>query len=963
MRVSLLGSVEFFSAAGTPLDVPAGKRRAVLAVLAMEINRVVPVERFFDLVWDGRPPPQARAALQGHVAGLRKLCDGTSLALVTQVPGYLLRGDAAQVDVHEFGRLVAEAKPAADEPAAALLGRALALWRGDPLTGVPEGELRDRWVAELTEARLRALGAWAERLVRCGRGGEATTALEGALREDGLRERLVPHLMRCLLQEGRQAEALAAYHRFRKLLSAQLGVLPGPPLQAALADALAYGDAAEPAVPASAPHGPLLFAGSPAAVPPRAVPHQLPRLQGGLVGRCAESDWLDAQCAPGRGGSGLVVVTGSAGAGKTATVLRWAHQRADSFPDGRLFADLRGLDKAGPVDPYLACRGFLQSLGVPETEIPEEPVRTEQLYRSVTQSLRLLVVLDNAPDAESVRPLIPAGADSSTVVTSRNVLSDLVVLEGAATLSLGALPVSDSVELVERLVGGERVRAEPEMTLRLIELCDRLPLALRIAVARLTARPAWLIGDLVEELEDERMRLELLDTAGESSVTAALGATLHQLTPEAARLLALLALHPGVEIEPTAAAALLGRDEPTARHALGTLSVFHLISEVSPGRFASHDLVRLYSARLSETELSGGERRAAGERLLEHYLAATVHAGSFTTLHQPAAPDRSDRMPKALPRVGGTGQALDWFRREEVTVRALVESAEGERECSLAWRLADAAVTLYQGSGTLSAWLTCVEAGLRAAERSTEPEARGRMLAAVGAALNEKGRPAEAGEHLRKAVRHQEQLVLSVDLVRSRLALGLVEVALGERDTALRSFGLALEESRRLGDERAEGLTLATMSQVLLESGEASAALERARQARAILAGLPSSNAYLTALVSEADSLRRLGRAEESERLWAEAIAVSGAIGHTRMQATAEWRFALLLERLGRRKEALEHLERASALFADRHDVASVEQIAEDVRRLGGPHGRAADAAVAAPVRVSSGLVGPRRQP
>jgi DNA-binding SARP family transcriptional activator/tetratricopeptide (TPR) repeat protein len=934
VRVSLLGPVELFSAAGTSMDVPAGKRRAVLAVLAMEINRVVPVERFFDLVWDGRPPPQARAALQGHIAGLRKLCDGSPLVLITQAPGYMLRGDESRVDAREFERLVAEAKAAPDERAAALLGRALALWRGDPLTGVPEGELRNRWGAELAEARLRALGEWAERLLRRGRGGEATTALENALREDGLREPLVRQLMLCLLQEGRQAEALAAYHRCRRLLSAQLGMLPGPPLRAALAEVLAHGNAAEPPAPLAA-----MPSGLPRAAAPRAVPHQLPRLQGGLVGRGEESGWLDLQCAAGSGGSGLAVVTGPAGAGKTATVVRWAHHRADGFPDGRLFADLGGLDKAGPVDPYAVCRGFLEALGVPEAEIPEEPVRTEDLYRSVTRPLRLLVVLDNAAAAESVRPLIPAGAGSSTVVTSRNLLSDLVVLDGATVLSLDALPVADAVELVERLVGAERVRAEPEMTLRLVELCDRLPLALRIVVARLTARPAWLIGDLVEELEDERMRLDLLDTAGESSVTAALAATLHQLTPEAARLLALLSLHPGAEIDATAAAALLGRDEPTGRHALGILSVFHLLSEVSPGRFSSHDLVRLYSARLGESELALEERRAAGERLLDYYLAATARAASFTTLHQPAPPDAPDVpgwTPAALPDLGGTGQALDWFRREEATVRVLVQSAEGERECTLAWQLADAAVTLYHGTGTLSALLACVEAGLRAAERSAHPEGRGRMLAAVGAALNERGRPAEASTYLRQAVKHQEGPTLSVDLVRSRLALGVVEVALGEQAAATRTFELALDESRRLGDERAEGLTLATMARMLLESGAPSAALDRARQARSILAELRSSNAYLTALVSEAESLRRLGRAEESEQLWAEAIAVSSAIGHTRTHATAEWRFALLLDHLGRREDALEHLRRASVLFADRHDVSSVGQIADDIRRLGG---------------------------
>ncbi|MEV4560461.1 BTAD domain-containing putative transcriptional regulator [Kitasatospora sp. NPDC049285] len=930
--MSLLGSVEFTSSTGDTLDVPAGKRRSVLALLALEINRVVPVERFFDLVWDGDPPPQARAALQGHIAGLRKLCDGTSLTVVTQAPGYLLRGDEEQVDARRFDRLIAEARTAPDEQATELLGQALALWRGEPLTGVPEGELRTRWGNDLAEARLRTLEEWAQRLLTLGRAGEATGAIEAALREDGLREPLVRLLMLALLQEGRQAEALTAYHRCRRLLADQLGVVPGPALQGALAEVLDQAGSEEPVAPSPTPPA-RSSAPAPVAAARTQVPRQLPRLQGGLVGRDAETDWLDEQLGADGDGGGLAVVTGAAGSGKSTTVLRWAHQRADGFPDGQLFADLRGLDRGSPVEPHEVCRTFLQALGVPEPQIPDEPARAEDLYRSVTQSLRLLVVLDNVGRADTVRPLIPAGSGSSMVVTSRNVLSDLVVLDGAATLSLGALPVSDAIELVERLVGGERVRAEPEMTLRLVELCDRLPLALRIAVARLTARPAWLIGDLVEELEDERMRLELLDTAGESSVTAALGATLHQLSPDAVRLLTRLALHPGVEIDAPAAAALLGANEQVARAALGILAVFHLVTEVSPGRFTCHDLVRLYSARLGEHDLTAEERQQAAERLLDYYLAATVRAGSFTTLHRGGPPPAGGSEP-SLPALADAGQALDWFRREEPTLRALVESASTERAYGPAWRLADAAVTLYHGTGTVSAWLSCVQAGLRAAERSGEPVAVGRMTAAVGAALTERGRPGEAVRHLRQAVQYQEALELSVDLVRSRLALGVAEAALGQHEFAADVFELALEESRRLGDARAEGLTLATMAEALLACGKNAAALDRARQARTILADLPTSNTALTALVSEADAQRRLGRDDESEQLWAEAITAAADLGHTRVLATAEWRYATLLEGLGRRTEALVHLRRAAELAAERHDAAASARIAEDLRRL-----------------------------
>lgn len=940
MQVALLGPIELLSATGAPLEVPAGKRRAVLAVLALELNRVVPVERFFDLVWDGEPPPQARAALQGHVAGLRKILDGSSLSLLTQSPGYILRGDVLSVDASEFGRLVGQAANEDDESAVVLLGRALALWRGEPLAGVPEGELLSRWRADLTEDRLRALSDWAERLLRCGRGSEATPSLDAVLRADGLREPIARLLMLCLLQEGRQSEAFDVYHRCRRLLAQDLGVVPGPSLQAAFASVLdraeqfeaslsthrfAAGGSEQLPEPVQAPS---------ASMATRLAPRQLPRLQGGLVGRALESQWLDQQIAVEGTGTGLAVVTGAAGVGKSATVVRWAHNRVEDFPDGQLFVDLKGLTPGGPVDTYQICRTFLVALGIAETGIPNEPSRIADLYRSVTQSLRLLVVLDNAASAEAVRPLIPAGAASFTVVMSRNVLSDLVVLDGAASLSLGPLPVPDAVAMVKRMIGAQRLSAEPEMAHRLIELCDRLPLALRIALARLNARPAWLIGDLVKELEDEQKRLVLLDTVGDLSVTAALAATRGQLTADAGRLLALLALHPGNEIDVCAAAALLDRDEQTARRALDILSVFNLMLEASPGRFESHDLVRLYSACLLKKELSPDECQAARGRLLDYYFAATAQAGAFTTLHGSADAPSPARPPLVLPQMNDASEALGWFRKEEAAIRSLIDSVDGDAEFDRAWRLADGCITLYHGTGTVSAWLACAKGGLRAAERSSDPEARGRMLAAVGAALNENGRPAEALTYLQSAFRHQEALPLSVDLVRTRLAAGMIQMALGDRRKAMETFDLALLGSRQLGDTRAEALTLANVSRMELEAGRPSEALDRSRQARSILADRHASNTYLLALVSEAEALRQLRRWEESEERWREVLEVSRTVGNSRLQALAERQFAVLLRQLGRPTEVLAHLTRARDLYAARHDRVAVEQIERDIRQL-----------------------------
>jgi DNA-binding SARP family transcriptional activator len=946
VRVRLLGPVELVSAEGTAVAVPAGKRRAVLALLAMELNRIVPVERFFDLVWDGAPPPQARAALQGHIAGLRKLCDVRSFTLVTQAPGYLLRGEPAAVDSHEFTRLVGEAdRSRDDEHAADLLHRALAMWRGSALMDVPEGELLRTLGADLDESRLRAVEALADRQLRLGRGEAALPALEQALRANELREPLLRALILCLHQAGRQSEALDVYHEARRRLSEELGVSPSAQLQDAFATVLRGPDASgRPTPPLPPPAGtpvPLRPAAAAAGTARAFVPQQLPRLPGGLVGRRAGADWLNLECGPGHQGAGLAVITGPAGTGKTAMVLRWAHSVAADFPDGQLFVDLQGFCPGAGVDPYEALSQFLRALGVPEDEIPAQPMDREDLFRSLTQSLRLLVVVDNAASADAVRPLIPAGASCSTVVTSRRVLGDLVVLDGAAALSLGPLSLPEALELVQQLGGAERVKAEPEMVRRLVDLCDRLPLALRIALARLTARPGWSVGDLVAELEDERLRLDTLDTAGGASVTAALAATYSQLPPDAARLLALLALHRGAEVGIAAAAALLGTGEAVARRALGLLSVYHLVIEASPGQYTRHDLVRLYSAQLLDSEFSSQQRAEALDRLLDYYLTATVYAGAGTSVHGDDGYLAMAWPPQVLPRFDTGQQRLHWFRKEEPTIRALVERAADGPHFERAWRLADNCFTLYHASATLSGWLAGMRAGLRAAERSPDLEARVRMYAAVGTALKESARPSEALSYLRRGLECGAQLMpRSKGRVWCLLTLAGAQVDLDDLTSGLASFELALGASRELSETRVEALTLAKLAKVLLKTGSATAALRRARQARALIPDLPSSHTYLSALLTEAEALMDLDRPEDAERCCMTAIERCQAHGHLSYQAIAERLYAELLWRLDRPQEAIRHMDMALELYIRRGDEQMAKRVAADIDSRAGAQPR-----------------------
>lgn len=694
------------------------KRRAVLALLSLEFGHSVSVERFFEMLWSDEPPTQAKAALQGHVAALRKVLAGTSFRLVTRAPGYLLTGDADQVDLLRFEALTARALATGDDAeSAVLLQEALDQWTGTALADLPETELRRAFVERLDESRNQAVSAWAERQLRLGAGAVAVPVLEQQVRADSLREQPIALLIRCLHQAGRSAEALTTYHHTRIRLDDELGVTPGPALRDALAAVLAYEQDPVPPRPQAAPTAPP----GPA---PADTGLALPRQSRGFVGRTVESRWLDHECGPDRAGFGLAAVVGPAGVGKSSTVIRWAHSVASGFPDGLLFIDLQGFAPDGPRDPAEVFGQLLRGLGVPEDAIPEDRAARTALYRDRTEGRRLLLILDNAGSADGIADLLPAGSSCATVVTSRNTLEGLVVTEGAAMLRLEALSCEDALSLLMRFLTPDRVRAEPEAAKRLIALCDRLPLALRIASAKLASRPGWTLAHLVEELEDEETRLPALDTYGLVSMRTALRLTYSRLPPKAGQLLGLLSAHPAAEVDAFSVAALLGTDVAAARHALDSLVAYHLVTESAPNRYSRHSLIRLFGVELLAGH--GPEvRRAALVRLLDHYLEWTrrvgIHllprAGPFACAADP---------PRAMPQITGVRSALNWFRTEEYTIRALVTAAAADGEHERALRLAriynedtvrhlKSAVAFHRRRGdlTLAAQLTKQSARIR----------------------------------------------------------------------------------------------------------------------------------------------------------------------------------------------------------------------------------------------------------
>ncbi|MEU9339396.1 BTAD domain-containing putative transcriptional regulator [Streptomyces sp. NPDC048290] len=937
MRLTLLGPVELRDARDTAITMPSGKRLAVLALLALRLNETVSVGQFFDLVWDGDAPPQARAALQGHVAGLRKALEGAPLQIVTAPGGYRLEGAPDDVDVHAFTRLAAEGTGHGDDGTAAdILRTALDHWRGEPLLGVPDGELLRVWRPELEERHLAATQEWAARLLALGRGAEAVSALETASGAEDHRERepLAALLMRCLHQAGRRTEALEVYDTARRWLRTELGVIPGADLQSAFTavmeedaqeaekaeEAEEGGEAGEAGKPGEGeeaaaveahiapPGAPTATAGAPES--PALSRCHLPLLPHGLVGRQTDTEWLERECGPDADGAGVALVTGPAGVGKTALALRWAHSATDAFPDGQLFVDLRGFDTDGRISAHDALGGFLRALGMSDWDIPTTERERQDAYTELTERRRVLVVLDNASSEDTVRPLLPAGAGCATVVTSRVMLDDFVIHDGAAVRSLAPLPEPEALSLVAAMAGADRCARERAEVRRLIALCDRLPLALRIVGARLSTNPEWSIGDVVGELEDERFRLQSLATTGAASVPSALKGSCSRLTPQAARLLTLLALHPGTDTDRYTASALLDSGPEEAQAAVAMLASHHLVAETRPSRYGRHDLVRLYSEGLL-AELPGTLRDEARDRLVDYLLAATAHAVSFNHMADERLNGPHEWQPHALPLLSDGDEAWEWFCAESHTVLSLIRNPRVDPV--RAWQLADNTINIHLDRAPLPAHMTFAEAGLARAEECGDGYGQSRMLFIRGTATRILVGPAEGLEFLERALGVVQGLPLSLQHVRVRLGVGWCRLTLGDLAAAQDQLRAAIEDAAQLGNRYAQALATTDLAHLLLKDGDPHGAVRAAREARALLPGSTALTVVMS-LLNEADALWALGDLEAAEPCLLEVIERSRAMHDLPYWLAAERDYARLLEAAGRPDEARAHRSFADTL-------------------------------------------------
>ncbi|HUN35083.1 MAG TPA: BTAD domain-containing putative transcriptional regulator [Trebonia sp.] len=780
--------------AGQEVAIGRRRERCLLGILLLEAGHPVPKARLTDLLWDGDPPANARAALRTHLSRLRALLDTDGepgLELVHTAGGYAALVEPQVVDALRFRDLVKQARGIAEPTERAeVLRRAVRLWRGPLLADAASDWVRERLEAPWAEARLAAVEDAIDAELASGRERELVGELNALCAEYPHRERFTALLMLALYRDGRQGEALTAFARHDAVVRGELGLDPGPELRELQQRILT----ADPALLAG--RTPSLPA-APADRPGRSGPRQLPATVRHFAGRAPELKALRELLAQSPHGGAVVIsaISGTAGVGKTALAIHFAHQAAERFPDGQLYVNLRGFDPSGAVvSPSDVFPGFLDALGVPAQRIPADLDEQTALYRSVMADRCVLVLLDNARDAGQVRPLLPASSGCLVLITSRDQLGALVALDGAVPLTLGLLTQDEARDLLSRRLGQERVLADEPAVTELIDLCARLPLALNIAAAHAALHPALPLSALADELRDTRHRLDILTLGtGMADVRAVLSWSYDTLSPEAARVFRLLGLHSGADISLAAVAGLTDRDAKQARRALDELATAHLITASTAGRYGFHDLLRSYAAEQVQALDTETERAEALRRVCDFYIHTASGADRILEPNRMQVElDPPGRGSRPLPLTDATA-AMAWFDAEHANVLAAQRSAAERGWHQAVFEMAWTLFAFQRHRGLRHAQLAACQAALTAVGHLRDHATEIHVHRLLGRAYVSHGRHEEALAHLDQALALADQHGSVTERANSELALSFAHARLGQDQRALGHAERALD--------------------------------------------------------------------------------------------------------------------------------------------------------------------------
>jgi DNA-binding SARP family transcriptional activator/tetratricopeptide (TPR) repeat protein len=905
--------------------------RVLLAALLLQANTPVPTERLAEAVWDCAPPPGAERTLRSYVRRLRQTLGAQGATRIeARHPGYLIRVAQSEMDVLEFEGCCRRAAAAlragewAETTGAAT--RAVRLWRADPLLDIPSQSLRDAVAPRLEQLRLQVLEDGAEAGLHLGLHERLIPRLRVLTADHPLRERFHAQYMLALVRAGRQAEALTAYQHAYRTLSDELGVKPGSELRS-LHQRILVGDTESTAPPAQRSRWVSYQ------VHPREAPRQLHATVPHFIGRADELETLSALLAErvGDGGPAVSTIDGPAGIGKTALAVHWAQLHDDRFPDGQLFVNLHGFDASGtPMASAEALRRFLIALGVQPGHIPVDPEEQAALYRSRLAGLRVLIVLDNARDAEQVRPLLPGSPDCLVLVTSRNRLGGLVALDGALPLTLGLLTQDEARHLLAARLGPRSAADGERVVDELVDVCARLPLALNIAAAQAALHPARSLSDLVGELRDVRRRLDTL-SVGENAadVRTAFSWSYQILDSQAARVFRLLGVHPGPDVGLPAAASLAALDLEDTRRLLNQLTRAHMLTEHQPFRYTFHDLLRAYACEQAQIHDTEAERQAAFQRVCDFYIH-TAHAADHL-LHPHRPPVKLD--PPALGVVIPTDQlsdvssALAWFDAEHPNLLAALRTAAAQRWHPAAWQLAWTLSTFHVRRGHRHDELAAWQVALDSAAYLPDPVAEVRAQRLFGRAHTELGRHPEAIEHLHKALILADRTGITSEQALTLRTLAWAWERRGDAREALYHATRALRLLQTTDEPVWEAGTLTQMGLYAARLGDHDNARAYCQAALATYQRHDDPTGIADAALSLGYVEQRTGDHHQAIGHYGQALAVFRAIGNVYQSAD-------MLERLGHSCAALDQNDRARDFWQQAVELYRQQERTQEAERV-----------------------------
>lgn len=957
MQFQILGPLEVHSS-GRPVRIAGHRQRKALALLLLNANMAVSTERLVDMLWDD-PPRSARQQVHNVISGLRRalLAPSQDVSVVTTDTGYQMNLPPDRLDAQCFQRdlRAAERAEASGHPrrAARLLGDAVALWRGPALTGL-DGQHITSVATRLNEQRLAATEQRMALRLRLGEAGSLVSDLLELVAEHPLRESLRHSLMLALYHSGRQADALSVYEQGRRLLAEELGLDPGPELRRLHELVLTGGGYADQPEP---PDGHRPNSAGPARADGdtggrhRPAPNTLPYDTGDFTGRSAEVATLLAGAATSRAALTILTIDGMGGAGKTTLAVHVAHRLAADYPDGQHFIDLHGFSSGlDPLTPARALDILLEGSGTPPELVPSSLSGKSALWRSRMAGRRALLILDNAKDPAQVRPLLPGAAGVLVLVTSRRRLTGL---EGAMPLSLDVLPHSEAVDLFVRIAGHDRATGDPDAVDSAVQLCGRLPLAIRIAAARLRDRTAWTVTDLVNRLHTQQQRTRFLEV-DDRGVSATLALSHRYLAAGQRSLLRLLSLHPGEDFDAAAAAALAGIPLDEVETHLESLFEANLLLRTTAERFGFHDLIRDCAGALLVEHTDAATRHAARHRLLDYYLHAarvwstTMALGAFRFV-----PDVI-HVPAHVAAVKSDDEGIALLRAEYRNLVAAARFAAEHGWHAHAWQLPAALQPFLKLQNYGGDSLALFEGALRAAR--TLGDTRGESAALTGLALvrRERGSSTTARTLLEQAIEisrergdnyaeafqladlrivhaRNEQILECYESLRLEVAtmtaeqptyaamvhnLGVVCMDLGRYDEALGHFRYVMSRHAKRDSPLWKALTLSSIGMLYHLRGRYHDAIATFEEVLAISRPRHFAQGETLAMVGACTTYRSVGRLAEALEYGRDALNLARKFGLGELEGDA-------LDALGETLLSIGDLDNAELTFGEAMEFAT----------------------------------------